>query len=382
MIDPIAPSPIAPPPKARLKAWLPLLVGALLALSFLEYARTHILIRLAYAGFGAETSGFAQRRQITQCSDAIDSDRCVATWSKAGKPPVVLWFGNSQLSGINRYRPGDVNAPELLRRALAERGKYLVTYSQPNANLTEEAIVWNAVAPIYRPKLLILPVCYDDIRELGVRETVGDFIERPGVTARLESQRYWPLIAGPMQESLKASSPQVAKGHQSLQTRVEHEATGFLAGHWPLWRAKPSLRGTLGFAVHTLRNKVLGIHSTSKRPVDANVYRDRMELLDGMVADARAQGVDVLLYVPPYRQDIDGPYPMAQYRAFKTELEALAKRHGAGFADIDPIVPGPEWATVTDELFGFKEADFMHFTAAGHKHFAAGIDQAARRMGY
>ncbi|QNQ07685.1 SGNH/GDSL hydrolase family protein [Sphingomonas alpina] len=382
MTDPIAPSPVAPLPKARLKAWLPLLVGAILALSFLEYARTHILIKLADAGFGAETAGFAQRGQITQCSDAIDSDKCVATWTRAGKPPTVLWFGNSQLSGINRYRPGDVNAPELLRRALAARGKYLVTYSQPNANLTEEAIVWNAIAPVYRPKLLILPVCYDDIRELGVRETVGDFTERKGVVASLEAQRYWPVIAGSMQESLKAASPQVAEGHQSLQTRVEREATGFLARYWSLWRAKPSLRGTLGFAIHTLRNQMLGIHSTSKRPVDANVYRDRMELLDGMVADARAQGADVLLYVPPYRQDIDGPYPMAQYRAFKTELQALAKRHGAGFVDIDPIVPGPEWATVTDELFGFKEADFMHFTAAGHKRLAAGIDQTARRMGY
>ncbi|MES2058572.1 MAG: hypothetical protein V4564_21725 [Pseudomonadota bacterium] len=378
MTDPIAP----PLPRAKPIAWLPLLIGALLALLLLEYARTHILIKLADAGFGAETAGFAQRGTITQCADATDSDKCVASWTRAGKPPVILWFGNSQLAGINRYQPGDVNAPELVRRAMAERGHYLISYSQPNANLTEEAIVWNAVAPTYRPKLLILPVCYDDIRELGVRDTIGDFVERPGVTARLEAQAYWPIIAGPMQDSLKASSPQATEGHQSLQTRSERVLTAFLARNWPLWSAKPALRGTLGFAIHTLRNQMLDIHSTSKRTVDPNVYRDRMTLLDGMVAEARAQGADVLLYVPPYRQDIDGPYPMAQYRAFKADLQALAKRHGAGFADIDPIVPGPEWATVTDELFGFKEADFMHFTAAGHQRFAVGIDQAARRMGY
>ncbi|MEN2785440.1 hypothetical protein ACFOKI_12520 [Sphingomonas qilianensis] len=340
-----------------------------------------MLIKLAEPGFGAETANFRQTGTRTQCADASDSAYCLASWRKAGAPPAVLWFGNSQLTGINRYGPGDLNAPELLRRTLAQRGHYLVTYSQPNADLTEQTIVWNATAPAYRPKLLILPICYDDIRELGVRDTVADFVDRPAVMARLRAQSYWPLIAGAVQQSAKAGAPP-ATGHASIQTTVDAAATRFLRDHWALWRDRDALRGALGFVTHILRNELLGIHSTSKRPVDTSIYADRLALLDGLVADARAHGTDVLLYVPPYRQDIDGPYPMAQYRGFKRDLQQLAMRHGAGFADLDPIVPGPEWATVTDAVFGFKEPDFMHFTAAGHRRLAADVDRATRRLGY
>jgi hypothetical protein len=366
---------------SRWRPWLPLLIGAVLALLALNSAHARFSLDLADAGLGAETANFLQTGIKTQCSGAGDSGDCLASWRKAGAPPTILWFGNSQLAGINRYQPGDLNAPERVHRALAARSAYLVTYSQPNANLTEQAIVWNAVGPIYRPKLLILPVCYDDIRELGVRAAVAEFADQRRVMARLRAQPYWPPIAKAVEDGAKIAAMPTA-AHASLQGRVEAAATGFLREQWPLWRDRDRLRGVLGFALHVLRNQTLGIHSTTKRPVDAHVYADRMMLLDGLLADVRAKGTDVLLYVPPYRQDIDGPYLTNDYRAFKRDLQALAARHGAGFADLDPIVPGPEWAVVTDEVFGFQEPDFMHFTAAGHRRLAAGIDDAVRRMGY
>ena len=370
-----APASTVPTPAwRRLLPWLPLIVGAVLALAYLDWARTHVLVRLDHAAFGRETAvysgGKRDRNDRAQCEDASDSQRCVDSWIRAGKPPVILWFGNSQLMGINRSRPGDVNAPGQLRALVATRGYRLVTYAQPNANLSEEEITFGAIAPIYKPKLFILPVCYDDIRELQIRDGIAAF--RTGNAAG----------DAEADDAPKAAEPGKVATNQTVQARFEDAVTKELSANWKLWKARPGLRGTAGFAIHALRNQLLGIHSTSKRPVDPGLYRSRMQLVEKIVASARAQGMDVLLYVPPYRQDIDGPYVRADYERFKQDMQAVAARQGARYADLTPLVPGPEWATVTDDLFGFQEPDFMHFTVVGHTRLAQAIDQQIRAMGY
>jgi hypothetical protein len=373
-----APQPATPPAETRRRAllrWLPLVLGVVLAFTFLEWARTHVLILLDRAAFGRDTAvysgGKRDRVDVTQCAGAGDSQRCVDSWVRAGKPPVILWFGNSQLMGINRSKPGDVNAPGQLHDLVAPRGYRLVTYAQPNVNLTEEEITFNAVAPIYKPRLFIFPVCYDDLRELQVRDQIAGFLTGGKAPAADDDA-----------DEAKPAEPGKVATNQTVQARFEDAVTNELEANWPLWKSRIHLRGTTGFAIHTLRNKVLGIHSTSKRPVDPGLYRSRMQLLEKIVANARAQGVDVLLYVPPYRQDIDGPYVRADYERFKQDMQAIAARHGARYADLTPLVPGPEWATVTDNLFGFKEPDFMHFTVVGHTRLAQALDQQIRAMGY
>lgn len=358
-------------PRGRWVLWLPLILGAIFALAYLEWARAHVLVQLERAAFGRETAVFAgDANDRKQCSDTQDSKDCVGAWERAGKPPTILWFGNSQLMGVNRAKPGDRNAPTLLAQTVEKRGYRVVTYAQPNANLSEQSITWDAIAPVYKPKVLVLPVCYDDIRELQIRETIAAFRPDGGKGGDTDAM------------PAKPAEPGKVATNATVQARVESAATGWLESHWELWKKRGQLRGTLGFAIHALRNELLGIHSTSKRPVDAGLYRDRMALLDRLVARARGAGTEVLLYVPPYRNDIDGPYVVQDYQRFKVDLKALAERHGARFADIDPIVPGPEWATVTDDLFGFQEPDFMHFTAAGHTRLANAVDAQLRAMGY
>jgi hypothetical protein len=368
--------PTGAPPASRLRAllpWLPLILGTVLALSYLEWARRNVLILLDRAAFGRDTAVYAggkrDRSDRTQCEGAHDSQRCINSWIRAGRPPVVLWFGNSQLMGINRARPEDVNAPGLLRAALQPRGYRAITYAQPNANLSEQEIQFDALAPVYKPKVFVLPVCYDDIRELQIRDEIAAF--RPGFDPK-----------APADKAEKPAEPGKVATSQTVQARVEDAVTRKLDEAWPLWSARQGLRGTTGFAIHALRNQLLGIHSYSKRPVDPGLYRERMALLDRLVGRARAQGIEVLLYVPPYRQDLDGPYIAADYDRFRADMKAIAARHGARFADLTPIVPGPEWATVTDDLFGFQEPDFMHFTATGHKRLVAAIDEQLRAMGH
>ena len=131
-----------------------------------------------------------------------------------------------------------------------------------------------------------------------------------------------------------------------------------------------------------LKKQGSGIHSYTKRPVDPKVYAEKLDVLGKMLESAKNQGIPVLLYIPPYRRDIPGPYDDAQYAQFKTDVASLAAKYQAHFVDLENTVPGPLWATITDSLFGLQEPDFMHFTAEGHRRLAKAIEDRLKALGY
>jgi hypothetical protein len=361
--------------------WLPIALGALLALGLLQYVRSNWLVKLEEAALGTETQNVfvsASGGRVL-CQDARDGPACIADYDKANRPPAVLWLGNSQHAAINRYKPGDATSPALLHDAVRPRGPYVVTYAQPNSNLHEHALIFPALAGQYNIKALVLPVYLYKIREQGVRASVAQYLDEAAARRRVEGSRVWPLLA-PL---LRAQSNQAgADGHgATLQARIENSLDQSMSAASPLWAARANLRGLSSVAIHTLRNKVLGINSQTKRRVDNSVYLEKLAVLEAMLTDARAQGIAVLLYIPPYRLDLPGPYYDDEYRRLKADLQALAARYGATYLDIGNIVPGPEWGFVTDSLFGFREPDFIHFTGEGHVRHAAAIDAALQRMG-
>ena len=364
--------------------WLALVLGVLLGLAALNYALGRFVVKSEDIAFGTETTGLLGGIGDTtmHCMDSRDSGNCVKSYAKAGTPPAILWLGNSQLAGINRYQEGDENAPQILHKSLLSRGQYLVIYSQPNANLLEHALVYTAVAPKFDTKLLMMPVVFDDIREHGVREHIANFAQDKSIRDTVDTSALAPFLNPSIASAMSSQDTDTPVKDRSLQKTSESKLTSWLEKHSRLWAARPALKGTLSSAIHQLRNKALGIHSTTKRAVPQNVYKERMQVLEIMLENARTTGIDVLLYVPPYRRDIDGPYIEDQYTAFKSDLMAIAKRTDAHYLDIETIVPGPEWATVTDRIFGFKEPDFMHFTAAGHQRLAGSLDTQLKAMGY
>jgi len=123
--------------------WLPIVAGTLLAITMLDAARHRIVGSLDTAAFGRDTQNVvADIDSIhAHCSVAEDSKECLDGYAAAGKPPAILWLGNSQLAAINRYKDGDRTASSLLYERLRKRGYHLVTYSQPNANLFEHGLV-------------------------------------------------------------------------------------------------------------------------------------------------------------------------------------------------------------------------------------------------
>lgn len=371
----------------RFRDGLVLIAGALAAYALLMIAQSRFAIKTDELAFGTETANVLGTVDglIAHCIGAKDSPDCENAYSESGKPPSILWVGNSQLPAINRFEIGQENAPQILFRQLQGRNRYLITYSQPNANLSEHAVVINSVMPIYQPDLVILPVVFDDIREQGVREIVQDFTKRADLLSHVKASKSWPLIKNNLSGQTGAPGGGTAilgLEKDTLQKKTERAFTGFLGMHWSLWAARPKLRGTLSSAKHILRNKILGIHSYTKRRVNPQIYKERMALLEQIIMDIQVSGAQILLYIPPYRDDIDGPYVATEYDRFKSDFRALAAKTDSEFLDMERIVPGVQWATVTDTIFGFKEPDFMHFTEQGHIAMAQALDAKLKDMGY
>lgn len=368
--------------KTSWRNWLPLLLGAVIALTLLQLARTHIFTKLDEAAFGRDTQNvLAQVNGASvSCMYASDSQECVSGYEKSGSPPAILWLGNSQLAAINRYKVGDSTASSILHKKMLERGYYVVTYSEPNANLYEHGVVFSAVEPKFKTRLLILPIFLDKIREQGIRPAVAAFLDDPLARARIEASPLWPIVA-PNLAAVKQVNT-TAKVDVPFHVSFEAELNATLAQFSGLWRDRTTLKGEIYVGLFRLRNKILGINAQTKRKVDAAVYREKMNALASILKDANDRGVRVLLYIPPYRQDIEGPNVAAEYAMLKRDVEVLAKKYKSNFVDIDNIVPGEEWATVVDTVFGTEDYDFVHFTADGHRRHAEALDAVLRQMGF
>jgi hypothetical protein len=343
----------------------------------MDVARNKI-IEVNEAALGGQTTAVLAESDGLQvaCSDALDSNLCEAAYQSVDRPPAILWFGNSQNFAINRYKPGEELAVMTVHRWLNNRGVWLVSYTQPNANLHEVALLFEALTHRYDTRLVILPVFMDDLREQGIRASVGDFMDDPKAAERVRRSPTWNDVA-----PLLARNPK-ARSDPSIQSQVEDRLSALLGEYWSLWRDRSKLRGNLAFAIHILRNKVFGIHSYTKRPVNPKVYTDKLGVLERILESSRSKSTRMLLYIPPYRRDISGPYDTAQYAQFKEDVASLAAKYRVDFADLDDTVPGPLWATVVDSIFGFEEPDFMHFTAEGHRLLAKAMQTRLQDLGF
>jgi hypothetical protein len=160
-----------------LENWLPLLVSAVLAIGLLYFSQRK-LVELGTAALGQQTAAVLGQDDGLRftCSDAADSELCENAYRQVGGLSSAIWLGNSQNFAINHYKRGDKLAVAIVHEWLKDRKSWLVSYTQPNANLYEQAVVFEAAAQRYNPRLLILPVFMDDFREQGIRPEVVAFI--------------------------------------------------------------------------------------------------------------------------------------------------------------------------------------------------------------
>src|SRR5688500_5441135 len=102
----------ATPRRSGLVSWAPLVVGCALALAGLQVVQQNFLFDTDLAGLGIRTRALFGSVDGARVHCAAPADTaCLSAYRAAGSPPAVVWLGNSQLHGVNRYRPGEKTAP-------------------------------------------------------------------------------------------------------------------------------------------------------------------------------------------------------------------------------------------------------------------------------
>ena len=353
-----------------------LVLGVLLGLFAVQHFATHgfTQVNLDEAALGPQTTatfGTADGRQV-HCLYLKQLEGCLRDYAEHGKAlPVTLWLGNSQLHAINQFHPGEETAAPELHRRLIARGRYLLTASQPNANLQEHYLLFAHLLTKVPLRQLVLPLVFDDLRETGIRPDLQAALDDPDTRELLSLSATGNRLLSE-HASKDNLGNEVAALEETVQESVETFLSTTLAGVWPAWDNRNRVRGELFNEAYKTRNRVFGIKASSIRRMIPGRYSANMQALDAILDLAAARGVNVALYIAPLRDDVAPPYETTAYNGFKQQAAQIA---GVAFHDLEGIVPASLWGR-KDSTTGAGEAeiDFMHFQAGGHRILADAIE--------
>ena len=122
------------------------------------------------------------RHKKVHCQDAVDWQICFDAYSVDGKDnDLIIWLGNSQLHTINNYVAGQSPSSYLLHTELSKNKRWLITLSQPNANLIEHLLILCHLQARYPIKEVLLSLVFDDFRETGIRPSLSKLAIDPKI---------------------------------------------------------------------------------------------------------------------------------------------------------------------------------------------------------
>jgi hypothetical protein len=279
-----------------------------------------------------------------------------------GDDRLWVWLGNSQLHSINQLKDNDEIAPVHASRKL---GFPVFGLSLPNASVREHYIVTAWALSRSHPQWVILPVVFDKMRDYDLRTGFGALLDEP-TRAELATNPVGRVMIGEVDAQEKATTADIQGTSRgglafSPQEYTERELNDLLSGASQVWRDRDQSYATVMDDLYKLRNFAFRIKSNTKRPVITTRLEANMQALVELLDLCKRRGVKVLVYVAPTRWDVEPPYFLDKYDAWKPELKRVTEEHGGYYADLDKIVPDNFWGADTHD-----DIDFMHFQGPGH----------------
>ncbi|HEV7681993.1 MAG TPA: hypothetical protein VGO68_07720 [Pyrinomonadaceae bacterium] len=310
-----------------------------------------------------------------------------------GKHTELLYVGNSQTLAIMDQAPGDMVSPQWLQILLARKNGL----TQPanaaappiNVNLgslpnitAPELLVRLIAAGERSPRqadILVASAVLEEFRGLGIRDEMLEAASEEKVKARLhllvEQNSDLATVHTSLRPLLTSDAPAAAtltteaSGH-SYAKRVEAKLQQSIE-KVPLFARREDLRVAVALGYHELRNHLLGITSSSQRPVPEASYRASLEMIELALRYAQSQHIKVVLYLAPMRPVEPNPNVPSDVARFRRDLPALCSRYGAKCLDYVDLVPENLWTNYPDDVAGTEgQRDFAHFTGAAHKLLA------------
>lgn len=290
----------------------------------------------------------------------------------------ALYLGNSQSHSINQKKDDDNTMSGFLFNDLIKDSITFLTASIPNANLQEHYLLYNLFNQnIPHIDLLVIPVFMDDLRETGIRENYfknfndstyfisdeNDLAEEINDNLiKFEQKKSDTLVNN--QQDFKALN-------KTTQENVEHFLNDLLNRNFSFWKNREEIRGEYFTALYRGRNSMLNISSQTIRKMIKSRYQKNLNALKLIIEKAQKNNTQVLLVIPPIRQDIKYPYDLYEYKNFKNEMAKISEHYHIKLIDIDYIIDGKYWGySAPTQLFKDKDYDFMHFQSDAHKILA------------
>jgi hypothetical protein len=242
----------------------------------------------------------------------------------------------------------------------------------PNMNHQESVFVLlsTLTRPETSPDVFIYALAFGQLREFEVRKQyLAHLKNHPELTAewRRTAQRYrtkYPLATAEMLDSLEiANRSESVADDGSFETRLRERVSRYM----PLVRERKQINSNVRLGLFTVRNAILGIKTSTKRPMVRQRYDMNREFLGLLVDLGRERGVKVLLYVAPFNPLAENPYIPEEYEAFKEWLYAFGRETATPVTNLENVVPSADWG-----LF-LGGPDFGHFRGEGHEKTAAAL---------
>ncbi len=306
----------------------------------------------------------------------------------------LLYLGNSQTMTIVDQEPGDLTSAQWLQLLLGRSqkpGTRIVDVRQgslPGMAMPEMfmSVLSYAERSPRQVDVAVLAISPEFFRKLGLREEVKQMAADPQVHSALVSllsngrefpaayNVLEPLLAGPAAEAPKKQN--AGQGQLRLADRLELwlEAK---ANNWRLFAKRESIMMKLDYLFMAYRNRILGIKTSTPRPITAATYTGNLELVQLLFRYAKDNGIELIVYLTPLRQSQSSPYTAVDCTKIDQDLARLTKQYGFPYFNYLALEPdevfanfGPasEGAATSRKFHG--EPDYVHFVELGHKILA------------
>lgn len=238
----------------------------------------------------------------------------------------------------------------------------MLGFMLPNANLQEHYVVLQWLFTKANPDWVILPVCFDDLREDGLRDSLKT-LATPETLAAMRQRPFGAKLGGELEGigQQRGDSQGTTRKPRSRQQLVDEFLERQLSSRLPMWAGRGVAQARCYYALYDFRNHVFGITPSTKRKMIPARREKNMAALMEIIELVRERQVRCLVYVSPTRWDVEPPYELSDYEGWKKEVHALCQNNGVQFADLDRLVPSKQFG-----LF-FGQLDFMHFGPEGHE---------------
>lgn len=293
---------------------------------------------------------------------------------------LVILSGMSQMYTINDFRPGDQTISEWMDDVLAPKGTRVFGLAAPNLSHEESVFILMSMLekPQTKPDAFIFAVAFEKLREVDLRPQYLAYLRKHpelveewrGVALKYRTK--YPLASAKMLATLESLQRTDAVANEAtLESRLRTKVAEFV----PIVRERKTLNAKLRVLLFTVRNAVLGIKNTTKRPIIPDRYNTNREFLGLLAEIGREHGVNVMFFIVPFNPHAENPYIPEEYASFKTWLSEFAEENGTPLANLENVVPTSDWG-----LF-LGGPDFKHFRGEGHRKTAAAlVDVFSRQL--